>query len=418
MRQPLAYRMRPKNLNEVIGQEEVLSRDKILYRAIISDTITSLILYGPPGVGKTSIAEVISNMTEYKFHRLNAVSSGVQEIKNIVEENNNFLLNPKGKSIVFIDEIHRFNKKQQDVLLPYVENGSIILIGATTENPYYAINKALISRSMVIELKKLKPEDILKILKKALNEDIELKKMKIEIPETILKKIAIFANGDVRYALSGLERLVFSSFPDKDGIIHINEKMLNETLLLKQNYDKTGEEHYNNISAMIKSVRGSDPDAAVFYLAKILEAGEDPMFVARRLVILASEDIGLANPEAIVIATNGMYACLQIGMPEARIILSEVAIYLALSKKSNTAYLAINKAMQDIKTKNTGEVPLHLRNTNISELKQKGYSKGYLYPHDFKNGIVNQQYLPDAMKNTKYYIDIWGNDFKGDKKNE
>lgn len=413
MKEPLAYRMRPKTLKQVIGQDHVLGENKSLYRAIISDTITSLILFGPPGTGKTSIAEVIANTTKYKFYRLNAVSSGVQDIKDIVEETKNFMFNPKGRAVVFIDEIHRFNKKQQDVLLPYVESGLIILIGATTENPYYSINKALISRSMVVELKKISVEDMIYILKNALEKDVELKKMNIDISENILKKISIFSNGDVRFALSTLERLIFSTLPDENGKISIVEKALKETLNLKQSYDKTGEEHYNNISAFIKSVRGSDPNAAVHYLAKMLEAGEDPMFVARRLAILASEDIGLANPEALNIASSGMYMVSQIGMPEARIILSEVTIYLALSKKSNSAYLAINNAIDDVKNIDVGEVPLHLRNANFNELKQMGYSVGYLYPHDFNKGIVDQQYLPHKIKDKKYYIDKWNQDFKG-----
>lgn len=414
MKEPLAYRMRPKTLKQVIGQDHVLGENKSLYRAIISDTITSLILFGPPGTGKTSIAEVIANTTKYKFYRLNAVSSGVQDIKDIVEETKNFMFNPKGRAVVFIDEIHRFNKKQQDVLLPYVESGLIVLIGATTENPYYSINKALISRSMVVELKKISIEDMIHILKNALEEDSELKKMNIDISENILKKISIFSNGDVRFALSTLERLIFSTLPDENGKISIDEKALKETLNLKQSYDKTGEEHYNNISAFIKSVRGSDPNAAVHYLAKMLEAGEDPMFIARRLSILASEDIGLANPEALNIASSGMYMVSQIGMPEARIILSEVTIYLSLSKKSNSAYLAINDAIDDVRNIDVGEVPLHLRNANFKELKQMGYSVGYLYPHDFNKGIVDQQYLPDKIKDKKYYVDKWNQDFKGD----
>ena len=414
MKEPLAYRMRPKNIKQVIGQDHVLGENKILERAIKSDTITSLILYGPPGVGKTSIAEVIANTTQYKFHRLNAVSSGVQDIKDIVEETKNIMFNPKGKSIIFIDEIHRFNKKQQDVLLPYVESGLIILIGATTENPYYAINKALISRSMVIELKKIDKKDILKVLKRALLEDEELKKLKINISEDILKKIALISNGDVRFALSGLERTVFSSMPDEKGEINITDEIIKEAFQLKKNYDKTGEEHYNNISAFIKSVRGSDPDAGIHYLAKILEAGEDPMFVARRLVILASEDIGLANPEALNIATSALIAIKNIGMPEARIPLAEATIYLALSKKSNTAYLAINKAIEDLKTRNTGEVPLYLRNATFEAERKNGVGVGYLYPHDYKNGKVSQEYLPEEIRGTKYYIDRWGMDFKGE----
>lgn len=414
MKEPLAYRMRPKTLKQVIGQEHVLGENKSLYRAIISDTITSLILFGPPGVGKTSLAEVIANTTKYKFYKLNAVSSGVQDIKNIVDETQNYMFNPKGRAIVFIDEIHRFNKKQQDVLLPYVESGLIILIGATTENPYYSINKALISRSMVVNLKKLDKENIEKILKNALIEDKELKNMDINIPEEILKKISVLSNGDVRYALSALERLVFSTLPDSDGVINITEEVLKETLDLKQNYDKTGEEHYNNISAFIKSVRGSDPNAATIYLAKMLEAGEDPMFIARRLAILASEDIGLANPDALNIATSTMYIVSQIGMPEARIVLSECTIYLALSKKSNTAYNAINSAISDVKNIDTGDVPKHLINANFKELKDMGYSVGYLYPHDFKDGKVKQEYMPEKIKDKKYYIDKWGNDFKGE----
>ena len=403
--EPLAFRMRPRTLEEYVGQEHVLGKGKILYRTIKADRLSSIILFGPPGCGKTSLARVISETTKYKFYKINAVTSGVADIKRVIEETKNFMINPAGKSILFIDEIHRFNKLQQDALLPYVENGTVILIGATTENPYFEVNKALISRSMVIKLEPLTTENIFTILKNALTREDGLGEYNIKIEDETLKKLAMIANGDVRTALNGLEVAVLTTNMDADGYIHITDEIIKNSVQdRKAIFDKNGESHYDNISAFIKSMRGSDPDAVVFYLARALNGGEDPMFLARRIVICASEDVGLANPQALVVANSAMQAVHMVGMPEARIILSEAAIYVALSKKSNASYLAINKALEDVKNKETGEVPMHLRNAPIEDMKNLGYSNGYLYPHDFPGHYVEQQYLPDEMVGTKYFV--------------
>ena len=403
--EPLAFRMRPKTLEEYVGQEHVLGKGKILYRTIKADRLSSIILFGPPGCGKTSLARVISETTKYKFYKINAVTSGVADIKRVIEETKNFMINPSGKSILFIDEIHRFNKLQQDALLPYVENGTVILIGATTENPYFEVNKALISRSMVIKLEPLTTENIFTILKNAITRKDGLGEYNLKIEDETLKKLAIISNGDVRTALNGLEVAVLTTNMDTDGYIHITDEIIKNSVQdRKAIFDKNGEAHYDNISAFIKSMRGSDPDAVVFYLARALNGGEDPMFLARRIIICASEDVGLANPQALVVANSAMQAVHMVGMPEARIILSEAAVYVALSKKSNATYLAINKALEDVKNKETGEVPMHLRNAPIEDMKNLGYSNGYLYPHNFPGHYVEQQYLPEEMLGTKYYI--------------
>ena len=380
-------------------------KDKILYRTIKADRLSSIILFGPPGCGKTSLARVISETTKYKFYKINAVTAGVADIKKVIEETKNFMLNPTGKSILFIDEIHRFNKLQQDALLPYVENGTIILIGATTENPYFEVNKALISRSMVVKLDPLTEDNIYDILKNAIKNKDGLGEYNIKIEDATLKKLATISNGDVRTALNGLEVATLTTAMSDDGYIHLtDEDIKNSVQSKKAIFDKNGEQHYDNISAFIKSMRGSDPDAAVFYLARALNGGEDPMFLARRIVICASEDVGMANPNALVVANSAMQAVHMIGMPEARILLSEAAIYVATSKKSNASYLAINKALEDVKTKDTGEVPMHIRNAPIEKMKELGYHEGYLYPHDFPGHYVEQQYLPDKMVGTKYYV--------------
>ncbi len=314
------------------------------------------------------------------------------------------MINPTGKSILFIDEIHRFNKLQQDALLPFVENGTVILIGATTENPYFEVNKALISRSMVIKLNPLTEENIYQILKNALERKDGLGDYKIKIEDSTLKKLATISNGDVRTALNGLEVATLTTPMAEDGYIHLTDEVIKNSIQdRKAIFDKNGEEHYDNISAFIKSMRGSDPDAVVFYLARALQGGEDPLFLARRIVICASEDVGMANPNALVVANSAMQAVHFIGMPEARILLSEAAIYVATSKKSNASYLAIDKALEDVSTKDTGEVPMHLRNAPIEKMKELGYSKGYLYPHNYPGHYVEQQYLPDKMLGTKYY---------------
>ena len=403
--QPLAYRVRPKNLDEFIGQEHIVGKDKLLYRTIKADRLSSLILWGPPGCGKTSLAKVISETTKYKFTKINAVTSGVSDIKRAIEEADNPLLNPSGKCILFIDEIHRFNKLQQDALLPYVEDGTVILIGATTENPYFEVNKALISRSMVIKLEPLKKEDIFKILKNALINKEGLGNYNIKISDDTLETIAEVSGGDVRTALNGLEVAVLTTKMNSDGVIEITDEIASQSLnKRKAMFDKSGDSHYDNISAFIKSMRGSDPDATVFYLARALNGGEDPVFLARRIVICASEDVGLANPQALILATSAMQAVTMVGMPEARIILSEAAIYVANSKKSNASYNAINKALEDVANKDTGTIPMHIRNAPAEGMSEFGYGEGYKYPHDYPGHWVEQQYLPDKMLGTKYFI--------------
>ncbi len=402
---PLAYRMRPVSLDEYVGQEHILGKDKILYRTIKADRLSSIILFGPPGCGKTSLARVISETTKYKFYKINAVTSGVAEIKRIVEETKNMMLNPSGKSILFIDEIHRFNKLQQDALLPFVEDGTIILIGATTENPYFEVNKALISRSMVFKLNPLTKKDIFKILKLSLKKKEGLGNYDIKIEDETLMKIADVSNGDVRTALNGLEVAVLTTEMGSDGFIHITDEIAADSVQSRKAiFDKNGDSHYDNISAFIKSMRGSDPDAAIFYLARAINGGEDPVFLARRIVIAAAEDVGMANPNALVVANAAMQAVHAIGMPEARIILSEAAVYVATSKKSNAAYLGINRALEDVQNKDTGEIPMHIRNAPAEGMEKLGYGQGYLYPHDFPGHVVEQQYLPDKMLGTKYYI--------------
>ena len=402
---PLAYRVRPKSLEEFVGQEHVVGKDKLLYRTIKADRLSSLILWGPPGCGKTSLAKVISETTKYKFTILNAVTSGVGDIKKAIEEADNPLLNPSGKCILFIDEIHRFNKLQQDALLPYVEDGTVILIGATTENPYFEVNKALISRSMVIKLEPLKIDDVFKVLKNALVNKDGLGSYKIKINDDTLRTIAEISNGDVRTALNGLEVAVLTTKMGADGVIEITDEIASQSLnKRKALFDKSGDSHYDNISAFIKSMRGSDPDATVFYLARALNGGEDPVFLARRIVIAAAEDVGLANPNALTLATSAMQAVTMVGMPEARIILSEAAIYVANSKKSNASYNAINQALEDVSTKDTGSIPMHIRNAPAEGMEQFGYHDGYKYPHDYPGHWVEQQYLPDKMLGTKYFI--------------
>ncbi len=403
--QPLAYRMRPKTLDEYVGQDHILGKDKILYRTIKADRLSSIILWGPPGCGKTSLARVISETTKYKFTKINAVTSGVGEIKKAVEEAKNVFLNPSGKCILFIDEIHRFNKLQQDALLPFVEDGTVILIGATTENPYFEVNKALISRSMIFKLEPLTTEDIFKVLKMSLEREDGLKSFNVKIEDETLQKIAEVSVGDVRTALNGLEVAVLTTKVDSDGYIHITNEIAKDCIRKRKAiFDKNGDSHYDNISAFIKSMRGSDPDAAVFYLARALNGGEDPVFLARRIVIAAAEDVGMANPNALVVATSAMQAVTMVGMPEARIILSEAAVYIATSKKSNASYLAINKALADVSSKDTGEIPMHIRNAPAEGMEQFGYGEGYKYPHDYPGHVVEQQYLPDKMLGTKYYI--------------
>ena len=414
--EPLAYRMRPKTLEDYVGQEHILGKDKILYRTIMADRLSSIILWGPPGCGKTSLARVISQTTKYKFTVINAVTSGVAEIKRAVEEAGNILLNPSGKCILFIDEIHRFNKLQQDALLPYVEKGTVILIGATTENPYFEVNKALISRSMVFKLNPLTTENIYEVLKKSLTSPEGLASYHIKIADDTLRTIAEIANGDVRTALNGLEVAVLTTKMNQDGVIEITDQIAADSVQSRKAlFDKSGDSHYDNISAMIKSMRGSDPDATIFYLARAINGGEDPVFLARRIVICAAEDVGMANPQALVVATSAMQAVHMIGMPEARIILSEAATYVATSPKSNATYLGINQALHDVVTKDTGEIPMHIRNAPAEGMEKLGYGVGYKYPHDYPGHWVEQQYLPDKMVGTKYYHKDFAEDEKSEK---
>lgn len=419
--EPLSYRMMPTNLDEYVGQEHILAKDKILYRTIKADRLSSIILWGPPGCGKTSLAKVISNTTKYKFVKLNAVTAGVSDIKHAIEDSNVSMFNMSGKVVLFIDEIHRFNKLQQDALLPYVENGKVILIGATTENPYFEVNKALISRSMVFQLHQLSNENVFTVLKRAIISEKGLASFNIEISDGTLKKIAASSNGDVRTALNALEIAVLTTAPNATGIIKITDEIAKECVVdNKIMFDKDGDSHYDNISAFIKSMRGSDPDATVFYLARAIYAGEDPVFLARRICILAAEDVGMADPMALVVANSALQVVKAIGMPEGRIVLSEAAIYMANAPKSNASYNAINSALSDVENVDTGTIPMHIRNAPVKGMEKEGYHVGYKYPHDYHNHLVDQQYLPDKIKDVKYYLPDENciNSFKDEVKNK
>ncbi len=403
--QPLAYRMSPRVIDEFAGQKHIIGKDKMLYRMIKADRITSIILYGPPGTGKTSLARIIANTTQSSFEKLNAVTSGVADIKRIAADTQNTLLNPNGRTVLFVDEIHRFNKAQQDALLPFVEDGSIVLIGATTENPFFEVNKALISRSTVFMLKPLEGEDIKELLKNALEDkDRGLGNYEINITDEAMDYLCEVSSGDARTALNSLELAVLTSELGEDGKIDIGIDTIEQCVQKKAiRFDKNGEEHYDNISAFIKSMRGSNPDAAVFYLARAIYAGEDVEFLARRIIICASEDVGMANPTALQVAVAAAQAVKMIGMPESRIILAHAAVTVACSPKSNSAYMAINKALSDVESKNTGSVPMHLRNAAAKGMEQLGYGIGYKYAHDYKNNIVKQEFFPEEMKGTIYY---------------
>ncbi|KUJ90456.1 MAG: recombination factor protein RarA [Thermoanaerobacter thermocopriae] len=401
---PLADRMRPKTLDEFVGQEHLLGKGKLLRELIEKDNITSMILWGPPGVGKTTLAMIIANMTNSKFVTFSAVLSGIKEIKEIMAKAELDAMYGT-RTVVFIDEIHRFNKAQQDAFLPHVEKGNIILIGATTENPSFEVNSALLSRSKVFVMKPLTEEDLLILLKRALKDEQNGFGMyKIGITDEQLKKIALFANGDARVALNTLEIAVMGAkVIEGERIVTddiLADAMQKKTLL----YDKQGEEHYNLISAFHKSLRNSDWDAAVYWLARMLEAGEDPLYVARRMIRFASEDIGLADPQALEMAVAAYNACHYIGIPECSVNLAQVAIYLALAPKSNAVYMAYNKAKKDAEKTIAESVPMHLRNAPTKLMKELGYGKGYKYAHDFEEKVTDMQCLPDNLKDRKYYV--------------
>lgn len=402
---PLASRMRPTKLSEVVGQQHILGEDKLLYRAIKADKIQSLLFYGPPGTGKTTIAKVIANTTKSHFIVLNATTAGKADIIKAVESAKSELALSGKKTIIFIDEIHRFNKAQQDALLPYTEDGTLILIGATTENPYFEVNRALISRSLVFELRPLSQEDIKRIIKEAVTDVTRgLGAYHAQIDEDALEYLAIRTNGDARNALNAIELAVMTTEPSEQGKIVITVSVLEECMQKKALiYDKKGDNHYDVISAFIKSMRGSDPDATVHYLARMIAAGEDPKFIARRIVICASEDVGNADPQALVVATNAMLAVERIGMPEGRIILSQAALYVATAPKSNASYLAINQALAEVQNREVGTVPSHLRDAHYTGAEALGRGEGYLYAHNYPHHYVKQQYLPDALQDVTYY---------------
>lgn len=402
---PLASRLRPTTLDEVVGQQHIVGKGKLLYRAIKADKLSSIIFYGPPGTGKTTLAKVIANTTSADFKQINATSAGKKDMEEVVQQAKNNQGMYGKKTILFIDEIHRFNKGQQDYLLPFVEDGTIILVGATTENPYFEVNSALLSRSIIFELKKLDKEDIKVLLLRAVN-DVEkgMGSFKAEIDDDALEFLADVCNGDARAALTAIELGILTTERSEDGKIHITIDVASECIQKRViSYDKTGDNHYDTISAFIKSMRGSDPDAAVYYLARMLYAGEDIKFIARRVMICAAEDVGNADPMALVVATSAAQAVERIGMPEARIILSQAVTYVASAPKSNAAYEAINAAMSVVKNHMTPPVPTHLQDAHYKGAEKLGHGLGYKYAHAYPNHYVEQQYLPDPLVGTKFY---------------
>ena len=398
--EPLAERMRPRTLDQYIGQEHLVGKDAVLRRMIESGHISSFILWGPPGVGKTTLAQIIAHKLETPFYTLSAVTSGVKDVREVIEKAKSNRFFSANSPILFIDEIHRFSKSQQDSLLGAVEKGIVTLIGATTENPSFEVIRPLLSRCQLYTLKSLEQKDLLALLQRAITEDIELKKRKIKLTET--KALLRYSGGDARKLLNILDLIVSATLEEEE--VDITDNLVEERL--QQNplaYDKDGEMHYDIISAFIKSIRGSDPDAAIYWMARMIEGGEDPQFIARRLVISASEDIGLANPNALLIANAAFDAVMKIGWPEGRIPLAEAAIYLATSPKSNSAYLAIDKALAEVRQSGNQLVPLPLRNAPTKLMKELGYHDGYIYPHDYPNNFVPQQYLPDTLTKKRFW---------------
>lgn len=401
--QPLAARLRPKTLEEYVGQTHLLGKGKVLRRLIESDQISSMIFWGPPGVGKTTLARIIANTTKAAFIDFSAVTSGIKEIRSVMqkaEENRRY----GEKTIVFVDEIHRFNKAQQDAFLPFVEKGSIILIGATTENPSFEVNSALLSRCKVFVLQELKTEELVQLLKRALADEKGFGTQKINIEEELLEMIAVFANGDARTALSTLEMAVLNGDMDAGGATTVTRETLEQCTSKKSLlYDKTGEEHYNLISALHKSMRNSDPDAAVYWLARMLEAGEDPLYIARRVTRFASEDIGLADPKALETAVAAYHACHFIGMPECSVHLTQAVVYMSVAPKSNALYMAYEHAKRDAAKMLAEPVPLVIRNAPTKLMQELNYGKGYQYAHNTEEKLTNMQCLPDSLIGTEYY---------------
>lgn len=402
---PLASRLRPKTLEEVVGQKHIIGKDKLLYRAIKADKLSSIIFYGPPGTGKTTLARVIANTTSSLFTQINATTSGKKDMEVVIAEAKSNLGMYGKRTIMFIDEIHRFNKSQQDYLLPFVEDGTIVLIGATTENPYFEVNSALISRSIIFELKPLEKEDIRLLLVRAVSDSERgLAAYKPKLHEDALEFLADVANGDARAALNAIELGVLTTERSEDGYIHIDMAVASECIQKRAlKYDKDGDNHYDTISAFIKSMRGSDPDAAVYYLARMLYAGEEVAFIARRIMICAAEDVGNADPNALVVAVSASLAAERLGMPEAQIVLSQAAAYVACAPKSNSAVKAIGAAMKVVENEKTATIPPYLRDAHYKGAEKLGHGIDYKYAHDYKNHYVKQQYLPDEIKDYIFY---------------
>ena len=402
---PLASRLRPKTLDQVVGQEHIIGKDKLLYRAIKADKISSIIFYGPPGTGKTTLAKVIANTTSADFMQLNATVAGKKDMEDVVAKAKQNMAMSGRKTILFVDEIHRFNKGQQDYLLPFVEDGTVVLIGATTENPYFEVNSALISRSIVFELHPLSVENIKTLILRAVNDKTDgMGIYNGVIDDDAVMFLAEISNGDARTALNAVELGILTTDPAQDGKIHITLEVAQQCVQKRAlKYDKSGDNHYDTISAFIKSMRGSDPDAAVYYLSRMLYAGESVDFISRRILICAAEDVGMANPQALVVANAAAQAVHQVGMPEAQIILSEAVIYVASSPKSNSACNAIFAANEVVRSTVTAKVPAHLQDAHYKGSAKLGHGIGYKYAHDYPNHYVKQQYLPDGLVDSRFY---------------